>query len=144
MKFNEALSKNRELREEIENLRQERKVFDEIYKRLEHDLHEKKKEMAAVIEDSNVAYEERLGPFPVTPQFSGVAWRWFSLSKGARRIFGWGTFFVMEADNLLSVLLLLSYLCRDQAQAELVALREQYERENAELDHQFEVELFFF
>lgn len=85
VKFNEALSKNRELREEIENLRQERKVFDEIYKRLEHDLHEKKKEMAAVIEDSNVAYEER-----------------------------------------------------DQAQAELVALREQYERENAELDHQFE------
>lgn len=59
VKFNEALAVNRSLREDIDNLRQERVVFDGIYKKLERELHEKKKQMALVIEMSNVAYEER-------------------------------------------------------------------------------------
>lgn len=59
IKFNEALSANRALREEIDNLRRERVVFDQIYKKLERELHEMKKEMANVIEISNIAYEAR-------------------------------------------------------------------------------------
>lgn len=59
VKFNEALALNKELRDQIENLRQERVVFDNIYKKMEKELHEKKKEMAKIIESSNAAYEER-------------------------------------------------------------------------------------
>lgn len=59
VKFNEALARNQELRATIDNLRQERKVFDSIYKKMENELHEKKKKMAEIIEQSNNAYEER-------------------------------------------------------------------------------------
>eukprot|EP01062_Namystynia_karyoxenos_P083724 TRINITY_DN9688_c0_g1_i1.p1 TRINITY_DN9688_c0_g1~~TRINITY_DN9688_c0_g1_i1.p1 ORF type:complete len:600 (+),score=171.62 TRINITY_DN9688_c0_g1_i1:79-1878(+) len=59
LKFNEALFANKQLREQIDNLRRERSVFDAIYTRLERELQEKKKEMAFVIEVSNVAYEEK-------------------------------------------------------------------------------------
>ncbi|KAK3273593.1 Outer dynein arm protein 1 [Cymbomonas tetramitiformis] len=59
VKFNEALSTNKDLREEIDHLRQERVGFDQIYKKLERQLHEKKREMANVIEISNIAYEAR-------------------------------------------------------------------------------------
>jgi|EP00670_Eutreptiella_braarudii_P000336 DNA repair exonuclease SbcCD ATPase subunit len=59
IKFNEALHINKELREQIDNLRRERGVFDTIYKKLERELQEKKKEMAFIIEVSNIAYEER-------------------------------------------------------------------------------------
>ena len=52
VKFNESLAKNKSLRLKIDNLRRERVVFDGIYKKLERELHEKKKEMAASIEDS--------------------------------------------------------------------------------------------
>ena len=37
----------------------ERVVFDGIYKKMERELHEKKKQMAEIIESSNDAYEER-------------------------------------------------------------------------------------
>eukprot|EP01006_Ploeotia_vitrea_P038783 TRINITY_DN66279_c6_g1_i1.p1 TRINITY_DN66279_c6_g1~~TRINITY_DN66279_c6_g1_i1.p1 ORF type:complete len:579 (-),score=104.07 TRINITY_DN66279_c6_g1_i1:1437-3173(-) len=59
VKFNEALAYNKELREQIDNLRRERVVFDGIYKKLERELHEKKKQMADIIEKSNMYYEER-------------------------------------------------------------------------------------
>jgi hypothetical protein len=59
VKFNEALHINKELREQIDSLRRERGVFDTIYKKLERELQEKKKEMAFIIEVSNIAYEER-------------------------------------------------------------------------------------
>ena len=59
VKFNEALAHNRKLREQIDNLRRERVVFDGIYKKMERELHERKKEMANIIEVSNVAYEAR-------------------------------------------------------------------------------------
>lgn len=58
-KFNDALAQNKDLREQIDNLRRERIVFDGIYKKLERDLHEKKKQMADIIEQSNLFYEER-------------------------------------------------------------------------------------
>merc|ERR1711959_527090 len=59
VKFNEALAHNKELREEIDGLRRERVVFDSIYKKLERELDQKKKEMANIIEISNSAYESR-------------------------------------------------------------------------------------
>lgn len=54
-KFNEQLAENKKLREGIDHLRIDRVVFDGVYKRLERALHEKKKEMAAIIEDSKIA-----------------------------------------------------------------------------------------
>ena len=59
VKFNEALAFNKMLREEIDNLRRERVVFDQINAKLAKELHEKKKEMAQIIEISNIAYEAR-------------------------------------------------------------------------------------
>mmetsp|Transcript_12924 Transcript_12924/g.33226 ORF Transcript_12924/g.33226 Transcript_12924/m.33226 type:complete len:551 (-) Transcript_12924:16-1668(-) len=59
VKFNEALAYNKQLREEIDNLRRERVVFDQINAKLAKELHEKKKEMAQIIEISNIAYEAR-------------------------------------------------------------------------------------
>jgi chromosome segregation ATPase len=58
-KFNEAIEANRALREQIDTLRRERIVFDDIYKKLENELHSKKKEMANIIEQANAAYEAR-------------------------------------------------------------------------------------
>mmetsp|Transcript_22591 Transcript_22591/g.31476 ORF Transcript_22591/g.31476 Transcript_22591/m.31476 type:complete len:541 (-) Transcript_22591:280-1902(-) len=59
IKFNEALAHNKSLREEIDHLRRERSTFETIYKKLEKELHEKKKLMVNVIEISNIAYEAR-------------------------------------------------------------------------------------
>jgi len=59
IKFNESLSRNKTLRENIDNLRRERVVFDGVYKKLERDLHDKKQEMAAILEDSKNAYQAR-------------------------------------------------------------------------------------
>merc|ERR1719287_313436 len=58
-KFNEAIEANKALREQIDTLRRERVVFDDIYKKLENELHSKKKEMANIIEQANAAYEAR-------------------------------------------------------------------------------------
>jgi len=58
-KFNEAITANRGLRENIDTLRRERVVFDDIYRKLENELSQKKKEMANIIEQANAAYEAR-------------------------------------------------------------------------------------
>lgn len=58
-RFNQVLGENKTLRDEIDTLRAERDVFDLIYLKLEAELQEKKKEMAFIIEVSNIAYEER-------------------------------------------------------------------------------------
>lgn len=54
-----AISKNKELRENIDSLRRERVIFDNIYKKLEKELHKKREEMANIIEVANTAYEQR-------------------------------------------------------------------------------------
>lgn len=59
VKFNESVGRNKQLRTRIDNLRRERVVFDGIYKKLERELHEKKKEMQAIIRDSTNAYDAR-------------------------------------------------------------------------------------
>jgi chromosome segregation ATPase len=58
-KFNEALAHNKQLRETIDNLRRERVVFDQIYKKLERELAEKRAEMAEIIDAANDAYAAR-------------------------------------------------------------------------------------
>ena len=58
-KFNEAIAQNKVLREEIDNLRRERVIFDKIYQKLEKELHSKRKDMANIIEAANNAYEDR-------------------------------------------------------------------------------------
>merc|ERR1719217_1459460 len=47
------------LRDQIDTLRRERVVFDDIYRKLESDLQHKKKEMAAIIDQANTAYDAR-------------------------------------------------------------------------------------
>jgi hypothetical protein len=59
VRFNEALAANKELRNVIDTLRQERSVFEGVYAKLERELAEKKRAMAALIESSNQAYEAR-------------------------------------------------------------------------------------
>lgn len=59
IKLNEALQRNKELRELIDNLRRERLNYQDIYKKVERELQEKKREMASIIEISNIAYEAR-------------------------------------------------------------------------------------
>jgi chromosome segregation ATPase len=58
-KFNEAIALNKNLRQQIDSLRRERVIFDNLYKKLEKELHEKRKKMANIIESANSAYEER-------------------------------------------------------------------------------------
>ena len=58
-KFCSTLEKNKELRNEIENLRQGRARFDEIYKKLEKELQQIKQESGNVVEQSTQAYEAR-------------------------------------------------------------------------------------
>ena len=58
-KFNETLAQNKALRHRVDEYRRERVVFDGIYKKLERELHEKKQEMASIIEDSKNAYQAR-------------------------------------------------------------------------------------
>ena len=80
IKLNEAMGRNKLIREDIDNLRRERCVFEQVraprctrcdappssrygelqvYKKLERELHEKKREIASVIDVSNIAYEAR-------------------------------------------------------------------------------------
>jgi chromosome segregation ATPase len=58
-KFNEAIAKNKKLRENIDSLRRERVIFDNIYRKLEKELHSKRERMANIIETANTAYEQR-------------------------------------------------------------------------------------
>lgn len=59
VKFNEALAHNKSLREQIDNLRRERVVFDGIYRKLEDELSNKKNAMATILQDSDAAYRAR-------------------------------------------------------------------------------------
>ena len=59
LKYNETIAQNKVLRQKIDEYRRERIVFDVIYKKIERDLHEKKKEMTAIINDSKNAYQAR-------------------------------------------------------------------------------------
>ena len=55
---NEALAHNKKLRDQIDDLRRERVVFDSICE-LDKELHDRKKMMANIIELSNLSYQSR-------------------------------------------------------------------------------------
>jgi len=59
IKFNEAIAHNKTLRDSIDDLRRERVVFENIYRKMEKELQEKKQKMAEIIEVSNQSYEQR-------------------------------------------------------------------------------------
>ena len=59
VKFNEAISHNKVLRDQIDDLRRERVVFESIYRKMERELHDRKQKMAEIIELSNQSYEQR-------------------------------------------------------------------------------------
>jgi hypothetical protein len=59
VKYNKSLSVNKQRRSTIDNLRRERLVFDNVYRKYEKELMEQKKVMAEIIESSNSAYEAR-------------------------------------------------------------------------------------
>ena len=58
-KFNDAMSHNNKLKAQIDSLRRERVIFENIYKRLEGELRKRREEMANKIEEANKAYELR-------------------------------------------------------------------------------------
>jgi len=58
-KFNDAMSHNNKLKAQIDSLRRERVIFENIYKRLEGELRKRREEMAKKIEEANTAYEKR-------------------------------------------------------------------------------------
>lgn len=58
-KYNQTISENRKLREKIDNLRQERMVFQNIYQKLEDELADKRRELTNLMEVSSVAYRAR-------------------------------------------------------------------------------------
>ncbi|XP_076452028.1 outer dynein arm-docking complex subunit 1-like [Babylonia areolata] len=58
-RFNDCLSKNSKLRDEIESLRNEHKRFENLYKKLEKELRSLRREMGDVIEKSTAAYDAR-------------------------------------------------------------------------------------
>lgn len=53
------MAQNKHLREQIDALRRERVVFDNIYKKLEGELEDKKDKMMQIIQKAESAYEER-------------------------------------------------------------------------------------
>jgi len=59
VKFNESLAENRRLRNDIDGHRKQRVMYDLIYKKLERELHERKKQMMVIIHDSQAAYQAR-------------------------------------------------------------------------------------
>ena len=59
VKFNEAIAHNKTLRDQIDDLRRERVVFESIYRKMERELHDRKQKMAEIIELSNQSYEQR-------------------------------------------------------------------------------------
>ena len=58
-KFNSTLAVNRTLRSEIDDLREEKMIFDNLYRKLANKLVAVKKEINCVIEETTHAFEQR-------------------------------------------------------------------------------------
>ena len=59
IKYNEAIAHNKVLSDDIDNLRRERAVFENIYRKIERELQDRKQKMIEIIEISNQSYEQR-------------------------------------------------------------------------------------
>jgi len=57
--FDKTLTKNKKLKDEIDDLRIQRSTYDEIYKKLTRKLNDQKKLMNQIIEQSTLAYDQR-------------------------------------------------------------------------------------
>ena len=58
-KFNSTVAYNKKMRDEIDTLRRERLVFEQIYTKLTSDLELKKKEMDKIVTIANSATHDR-------------------------------------------------------------------------------------
>lgn len=59
VQFNKLLTENNELRENIEHYRSQRKVFNNLYRRLTAKLNQQKGQIATVIDAATAAYDQR-------------------------------------------------------------------------------------
>lgn len=59
VRFDTILTRNNELREEIENLRIQKAILDNFYLKLHKKLDQQKRRMNTAIEQSSQAYEQR-------------------------------------------------------------------------------------
>jgi hypothetical protein len=57
--FNLVLAQNAQLRIELDNLRFEKRRFDDLYSKLESELCGLKREITLLLHESNKAYDER-------------------------------------------------------------------------------------
>ena len=124
VKFNEALAHNKQLRETIDNLRRERVVFDGIYKKLEKELQEKKKEIASIVEMANIGELMHI-PSPCLVSIAPAP------PSATRQIHTCGA--SVQRLTCKSVVFT-AYEARDQAQAEMAALKAQAEKEEASFE----------
>lgn len=60
-KYNSTVAHNRKLRDEIDTLRRERLVFEQIYDKLTSELKSKKQEMEDIVRIAKTANEDRDG-----------------------------------------------------------------------------------
>lgn len=58
-KFNQQLSVNSRLRKEIDHIRQDRLVFNGLFKKLSKELNDIKKSMNEIVTEASQAYEDR-------------------------------------------------------------------------------------
>lgn len=79
-KFNQQLSVNSRLRKEIDHLRQDRLVFNGLFKKLSKELNDTKKSMDEIVTEASQAYEDRQVPQPFES-------RYVRLSRGVKLLF---------------------------------------------------------
>lgn len=79
-KFNQQLSVNSRLRKEIDHLRQDRLVFNGLFKKLSKELNYTKKSMNEIVTEASQAYEDRQVPQPFES-------RYVRLSRGVKLLF---------------------------------------------------------
>ena len=58
-RYNSTIASNNKLREEINKLRRERKIFQQVYEKLSDDLENKKQEMERIVKIANNANQDR-------------------------------------------------------------------------------------
>lgn len=110
-KFNQQLSVNSRLRKEIDHLRQDRLVFNGLFKKLSKELNDMKKSMNEIVTEASQAYEDR--------QDSQ-----FFQSISVRPSLDVKLFFNTLTQNMV--------IFRDEAQNKMLALKERSEKDIAQ------------
>lgn len=110
-KFNQQLSVNSRLRKEIDHLRQDRLVFNGLFKKLSKELNDMKKSMNEIVTEASQAYEDR--------QDSQ-----FFQSRSVRPSLDVKLFVDTLTQNMI--------MFRDEAQNKMLALKERSEKDIAQ------------